>query len=113
MNNASGRDGRRKHTSGITRRTDKRNLNTRRNITKHIRKNAQPTKRSVGRKGRTMTNTIKREITKEQYDRVINDHDARGIFTEREVMGYGVYDTKYTEEDGKYFVSFCLGSSCD
>lgn len=58
-------------------------------------------------------NYRKREITKEQYDRAVNDHDARGIFTDSEVMGYGVYDTKYTEEDGKYFVSFCLGSSCD
>ena len=38
---------------------------------------------------------IKREITKEQYERATKDHDARGIFTESEVLGYGVYGTKY------------------
>jgi predicted transcriptional regulator len=56
---------------------------------------------------------FKREITKEQYDRAVNDHDASDIFSQAEVMGYGVYDEHYFEEDGKYYVSFELGSSCD
>lgn len=59
------------------------------------------------------TNLHKREITKEQYDRAVNDHDARGIFTDSEVMGYGVYNTEYIEEDGRYFVTFELGDTCD
>lgn len=54
-----------------------------------------------------------REITKEQYKRVIEDHVAEGIFTDSEVMGYGVYEEEYYEKDGKYFVDFSLGSSCD
>lgn len=60
-----------------------------------------------------MIHTIKREITKEQYERVTMHHDAKGIFTESEVMGYGVYCDRYFEENGKYYVEFVLGSSCD
>lgn len=58
-------------------------------------------------------NYRKREITKEQYDRAVNDHDASGIFTDSEVMGYGVYKTEYIEEDGRYFVTYELGDTCD
>ena len=58
-------------------------------------------------------NYRKREITKEQYDRAVNDHDASDIFTAAEVMGYGVYKTKYIEEDGRYFVTYELGDTCD
>jgi len=58
-------------------------------------------------------NYRKREITKEQYDRAVNDHDASGIFTAAEVMGYGVYKTKYIEEDERYFVTYELGDTCD
>ena len=54
-----------------------------------------------------------RELTKEQYTNVIENHDASGIFSESEVMGYGVYDDKYYEKDGKYYVEFTLGSSCE
>lgn len=60
-----------------------------------------------------MLERIKREITKEQYERATQEHDARGIFTDSEVMGYGVYGTKYAEENGKYYVTYSLGSSCD
>lgn len=58
-------------------------------------------------------NLRKREITKEQYDRAVNNHDERGIFTDSEVMGYGVYKTEYIEEDGRYFVTYELGDTCD
>lgn len=54
-----------------------------------------------------------REITKEQYIEAVEHHKARGIFTESEVMGYGVYDSKFYEENGKYYVDFTLGGSCD
>lgn len=60
-----------------------------------------------------MTRPIMREITKEQYDRATKEHDAKGIFTESEVMGYGVYDIKWIEQGDKYFVRFQLGSGCD
>lgn len=55
----------------------------------------------------------KREITKEQYINATVNHIAADVFTDSEVMGYGVYCEKYFEEDGKYYVSFYLGSSCD
>lgn len=58
---------------------------------------------------------IKREITPEQYHNVIVKHDTSGIFKPQEVMGYGVYSERYFQdkEDGKYYVEFCLGNSCD
>lgn len=54
-----------------------------------------------------------REITKEQYENATIRHDAKGIFTDSEVMGYGVYGEKFYEKDGKYFVDFTMGNSCD
>ena len=60
-----------------------------------------------------MTKRITREITKEQYINATMNNDANGIFTDQEVCGYGVYGERYFEQDGKCFVSFCLGDSCD
>lgn len=60
-----------------------------------------------------MTRTITKEITKEQYDRVMKEHDATDIFTVQEVCGYGVYNERYYPMDDKYYVSYQLGNSCD
>ena len=60
-----------------------------------------------------MTHTIKREITEEQFKKAVNEHDVTDIFTAQEVCGYGVYCERYYAQDGKYFVSYQLGSSCD
>ena len=54
-----------------------------------------------------------REITKEQYDKAVNDNDCQGIFTSQELMGYGVYNRQFYELEGKHYVSFYLGDSCD
>ena len=58
---------------------------------------------------------IKRELTEEQFRRVMDAKDTTGIFTEQERMGYGVYCEYYYQDktDGKYYVSFNLGDSCD
>jgi len=56
---------------------------------------------------------VTREITKEQFVNVIEKHDASGIFTTQELMGYGIYQERYYEQDGKYYVDFTLGDSCD
>ena len=56
---------------------------------------------------------VTREITKEQYINATEHNDARGIFTAQEVMGYGVYGEQYYEKDGKYYVSYTRGDSCD
>ena len=56
---------------------------------------------------------VKRELTPEQYRNVTEKHDATGIFTAQEVMGYGVYCERYFQEGGKYFVEYSVGDSCD
>ena len=61
----------------------------------------------------------KRKITKEQYDNAMNnkgfitDEDMDNIFTNSEVCGYGVYFPRVVKENGEYYVTFSLGSSCD
>ena len=60
----------------------------------------------------------KREITKEQFDRAddrgyLAQQDYLKIFDESERMGYGVYADRVFEKDGKYYVSFEMGDSCD
>ena len=56
---------------------------------------------------------IKREITKEQAEKVIHENDWSNIFSQSEVCGYGVYGERVREEDGKYYVEFYRGDSCD
>lgn len=62
-------------------------------------------------------NRCKREISKEIYDRsergYLKGPDYQKVFSQSELMGYGVYNDKVYEEDGKYYISFELGSSCD
>ena len=50
-----------------------------------------------------------RELTKEKYIQATEHRNAAGIFTPQEVMGYGVYNEKNYERDGKYYVDFMLG----
>ena len=65
-----------------------------------------------------MTNH-EREITKEVYDHAkanrgyITADDSDRVFTISELIGYGVYGDQVFERDGKYYVSYSLGSSCD
>lgn len=60
-----------------------------------------------------------REITKEQYNRAkqnygsITKDDVNDVFSESERLGYGVYSDYVYELDGKFYVSFLLGSTCD
>lgn len=56
---------------------------------------------------------IKREITKEQAENVIQHNNWEGIFDISEVCGYGVYGERVCEEDGKYVVEYYRGDSCD
>ena len=59
----------------------------------------------------------RREITKEMYDRSENGYlkreDYLKVFDESDRMGYGIYGDHVIEEDGKYYVSFAMGDSCD
>ena len=61
----------------------------------------------------------KREISKEIYERAmkrnryIAKEDEEKVFSVSEIYGYGVYCPIVHEEDGKYYVYFKLGDSCD
>ena len=60
-----------------------------------------------------------KEINKDIYDRAkangdyIKSEDMDKVFSISQLCGYGVYTPKVFEKDGKYYVSFYLGSSCD
>ena len=64
-------------------------------------------------------NQYTKEITKEIYDRAkanndyITKDDMDKVFSISQLCGYGVYTPTVFEKDGKYYVSFYLGSSCD
>lgn len=55
---------------------------------------------------------VNREITKEEYDKA-KEKGAYSIISEAIVMGYGAYGAMVYEKDGKYFLSYSCGSSCD
>ena len=60
-----------------------------------------------------------RKITKEQYDRAMNNNgmlteeDEETIFTTSEICGYGVSMIGVVDNHGQYYVTFRLGDSCD
>lgn len=61
----------------------------------------------------------KREITKEQYERAIQngghiaEEDKSDVFSCSEIWGYGVYGNRVVEDDGKYYVDYSIGETCD
>lgn len=51
------------------------------------------------------------EITKEEYEKgKINPYELIGIDIK---MGYGCFGAEVTEVDGKYYLSYDRGESCD
>lgn len=58
-----------------------------------------------------MTN-VNREITKQEYDKAKED-SPYSLIPEAIVMGYGVYGAEVYENDGKYYLSYSRGDSCD
>lgn len=60
-----------------------------------------------------------RIITKEQFKRAmenggyIDDQDMTSIFNEAERLGYGIYSPIVREENGKYYVDYYRGETCD
>lgn len=63
--------------------------------------------------------SCEREISKEVYDRArqnrgyITPEDTKNVFSVSELIGYGVYGDQVVERDGKYFVLYERGDSCD
>ena len=60
-----------------------------------------------------------KEISEEIYQRAMENkgwlkkEDYCKVFSDTERMGYGVYGYKIFEKDGRRYVSYMLGSSCD
>lgn len=60
-----------------------------------------------------------RKITKEQYDRArqasgyLTESDKEQVFSQSELLGYGVYSPIVFESGGEYYVSYRIGDSCD
>ena len=65
-----------------------------------------------------MTTAI-REISREIYDRAIANNgnivkeDIDNVWTQADLYGYGVYSYGIYEKDGKCYVRFSTGTSCD
>ena len=63
--------------------------------------------------------TIEKEISKEVYDRAMLIHghiagdDYKIVFSPQEYMGYGVYNDRVVSSNGKYYVKYQIGDSCD
>ena len=52
------------------------------------------------------------EIPKEEYEKALTD-GAKSIINPGIVMGYGVTHAKVTKVEGKYYLSYSRGESCD
>ena len=63
--------------------------------------------------------SIHRQINREQYDRAVenNGHiaqcDTESVFTASEMYGYGIYSDTVYSKNGRFFVMFNRGESCD
>jgi hypothetical protein len=66
---------------------------------------------------RGIDEVLHREITAEQYARAKNGYltkeDRETVFSPSELYGYGVYGGDVIRRDGKYYVRYSLGSTCD
>ena len=55
---------------------------------------------------------VNREITKEQYDKA--QADSPYVLIDDSIkMGYGAYGATAYEKDGKYYLYYRRGDSCD
>ena len=59
-----------------------------------------------------MTVKVTYEISKEDYDKAIKE-GPDSIISESVHMGYGVYGSSVTEADGRYYLTYQRGASCD
>ena len=65
------------------------------------------------RKGDNMKDYT-RELTKDQWDRYWKGElDKSELHSEEAICGYGVYWSRPYEKDGKYYLPYSMGSSCD
>ena len=55
---------------------------------------------------------IERELKEEEIKKIETD-GVYSIFSDWELMGYGVYGAQVFERDGKKWIYYSTGSSCD
>lgn len=58
------------------------------------------------------TVTVNYEISKEDYDKAL-ENGVYSIISDSIKMGYGVYGARVYGADGKYYLTYERGSSCD
>ena len=56
---------------------------------------------------------VDNEITKEEYDQAQEKGAMSLITSEALLIGYGVYGAFVYEKDGKYYLRYKRGDSCD
>ena len=52
------------------------------------------------------------EISEDDYKKAL-EKGARSLVSESVIMGYGCYCARVYEQDGKYYLSYDMGDSCD
>ena len=52
------------------------------------------------------------EISKEQYEKAMEE-DAYALINDSIIMGYGAYGAVAFEKEGKYYLYYRRGDSCD
>lgn len=55
---------------------------------------------------------VKREISKEEYDKA-QAEGAESLISSDIIIGYGVSCARVYEEDGKFYLTYWRGNSCD
>lgn len=55
---------------------------------------------------------VNEEISKQEYEKA-KEKGVYSLFADYMLLGYGVYGAQTYEKDGKYFLSYSRGSSCD
>lgn len=55
---------------------------------------------------------IKREITEQEYKQA-QEQGPRCLISEAVICGYGCYGARTIELDGKYYLEYERGDSCD
>ena len=58
------------------------------------------------------TATFTNEISKEDYEKALKE-GASSLVSDSIKMGYGLYGSSVSEVDGKYYLTYERGSSCD
>lgn len=55
---------------------------------------------------------VTREISKEEYQKAL-EHGPKSLLSEAIICGYGCYGAEVKEVEGKYYLSYSRGETCD